>query len=114
MVVLEPPVVEQELGFVETVEGFHVEELAAEVAVEGFDVGILPGCSRLDVAGRDAGEAAPVAECVGDELRAVVAADQLGCLAAPIDDPLENADKCRRRPSGGLLAWRGLRGCTRR
>jgi len=37
------------------------------VAVERFDVGILPGCSWFDVAGGDACEAAPVLEGVGDE-----------------------------------------------
>ena len=34
VVVFQPPVFYEELGFVEGVEGFHVEELSSEVAVE--------------------------------------------------------------------------------
>jgi hypothetical protein len=43
VVVLLTPVVDQELGFVEAVEALEIEQFAAKVAVERFDVGILPG-----------------------------------------------------------------------
>jgi hypothetical protein len=62
------------------------------VAVERFDVGVLPGCARLDVAGTGAGVAAPVAECFGDELGSVVAAQVLGRTASLLDEALEDAD----------------------
>jgi hypothetical protein len=65
VVVLVPPLVEEQLRFEERVEGFEVEQLAAEVAVERFDERILPGCARFDVAGGDAVEAAPVAQSFG-------------------------------------------------
>ena len=77
LVVVVSPVFEQDLGFVEAFEGLEVEQFAAEVAVEGFDVGVLPGGSWLDVVGGDAGEAAPLFQGFGDELGAVVAADVL-------------------------------------
>jgi hypothetical protein len=76
VVVLQPPVLDQELGFVEGVEGFHVEQLVSEVAVERFGVGILPRSTGLDVGGGGVVEAAPVVECLGDELGTVVAADE--------------------------------------
>jgi hypothetical protein len=44
------------------------------------------GAPGLDVAGPDPGEATPVAKCVRDELGTVVATDQLGRAAAPLDD----------------------------
>src|SRR5258705_389082 len=93
MVVLEPSVLEQELRFEQAVEALHLEQLAAEVAVEGFDERILPGCAGLDVTGGGAGEATPVAECLADELGAVVAADQLRSSTPSLDDPLEHADR---------------------
>ena len=46
VVVLEPPVVEEQLGFEESVEALEVEQLAAEMAVEGFGLGcpaVAPG-----------------------------------------------------------------------
>jgi hypothetical protein len=51
VVVLELPVLEEQFRFEEAVEAFHFEQLASEVAVEGLDERILPGGSRLDVAG---------------------------------------------------------------
>jgi hypothetical protein len=50
------------LRFEQAVEAFHLEQLAAEVAVEGFDERILPGRAGLDVAGVGVVEAAPVAQ----------------------------------------------------
>jgi hypothetical protein len=47
------------LCFEQAVEAFHLEQLSAEVAVEGFDERILPGCCRLDVADAGVVEAAP-------------------------------------------------------
>ena len=71
VVVLEPPVVDEQLCFEEGVEAFDLEQLAAEVAVAGFNEGILPGCSRLDVAGLRVVEAAAVAQRLRAELGAV-------------------------------------------
>jgi hypothetical protein len=62
VVILQAPVFDEELGFVEGVEAFHVEEFASEVAVEGFGVGILPWCAGLDVGGGRGVESAPVLE----------------------------------------------------
>jgi hypothetical protein len=59
VVVLEAPVFEQELGFEQCVERLHVEQLVAEVSVEGLDVRVLPGGAGLDVGDRDAAETAP-------------------------------------------------------
>jgi len=51
VVVLESPVVDEQLGLKDGVEALEVEQLAAKVAVEGFDERILPGRSRFDLTG---------------------------------------------------------------
>ena len=79
MVVLVSPVFDQDLGFVEAVGELQVEELAAEVAVEGLDERVLPGGTGFDVAESGAGVAAPLFECLGDEFGAVVATNVDGC-----------------------------------
>src|SRR6516164_9783074 len=92
VVVLAPPVFHEQLCFEQAVEAFDLEQLPSQVAVEGFDERVLPGCSGFDVAGLGVVEAAPVAERLRDELGAVVAADQRGSSAAPLDDLLECVD----------------------
>ena len=113
MVVLESPVLQEQLSLVQAVEAFQFEQLSSEVAVEGFDERILPGCSWFDVAGLGVVEAAPVSECLADELRAVVATDQLWSSTAILDDAIECIDGV-----GHLfcvpLVLRVLRGCARR
>ena len=60
MVVCVSPVFDEDLGFEEAVEGLEVQQLVAEFAVEGFDVGVLSGCTGFDVGRGDPREAAPV------------------------------------------------------
>ena|SRR5947209_6433645 len=69
MVVFEPPVFDEELGFVEGVEGFHVEEFSSEVAVERFGVGILPW------------RAAPSPAGFGGQSQSLIAPQPLDALA---------------------------------
>jgi len=58
-------------------------ELVAEPAVEGVDPGVLPGVAVVDEDRVDATEAAPVGDGCGDELGAVVEADERG--VAPLE-----------------------------
>jgi hypothetical protein len=60
VVVFVSPVFDEDLGFEEAVEGLEVQEFVAEFAVEGFDVGVLPGCAGFDVGRGDPREATPV------------------------------------------------------
>src|ERR1700674_5249644 len=78
VVVVVSPVFEEDLGFVE--------------GVEGLDVGVLPGGSGFDVVGSGAGVAAPVAECFGDEFGPVVAADVGRCAPSGLDQALEDGN----------------------
>ena len=55
VVVFVSPVLDEHLGLEEAVEGLEIEQFVSEVAVERFDVGVLPGCAWLDVAGTGAG-----------------------------------------------------------
>ena len=74
---VDPEVLDQDLRLKEGLEDLPVEQLASELAVEGFDKRVLPGAAGLDVAGGGVGEAAPVPKGVGDELGPVVQAEKL-------------------------------------
>ena len=64
-------------GLVAAVEGFHVETLICQGAVESFVHTVLPGAARLDVPGRYAGSCQNSHQMFGDEFRAVVASYKL-------------------------------------
>jgi hypothetical protein len=100
VVVFEAPVIDEDFGFEEGVERFHLEKLAAQVAVKGLDVGVLPRCAGFDVGGGDAGEAAPVPQALSDEFGAVVAPDVIRS-ASPLEEFFEDRDDSVRvdRPS---------------
>ena len=53
VVVVVPPVFDDDLGFQQRVEPFDGQQLVAEPATEGLDIGILPGGAGFDVAGGD-------------------------------------------------------------
>ena len=74
-VVLDSPVLGQDLGLEQRVELFGDEELVAESAVEGFSERVLPRRAGIDERGLDAGEPAPVPHRVRGELGAVVHPD---------------------------------------
>jgi len=59
------------LGLEQGLEGFAVEQFAAELAVEGLDERVLPGVPGFDVAVGRGRKAAPVPEGVGGGLGAV-------------------------------------------
>jgi hypothetical protein len=92
VVVVVSPVFEQDLRLVERVERLHLEQFASQMPVEGLDVGVLPGCAWLDVAGTAAAEAAAVAERLGDEFGAVVATDVLRRWPVQGDEVGEDVD----------------------
>lgn len=80
-VVLAAEADEGDLGAAEGVEELAVEELVAELVVEALDVGVLPRGAGRDVERADVLGHEPVADGVGDELRAVVAAQVPGGAA---------------------------------
>jgi hypothetical protein len=45
------PLLDGNLSFFEAVEDLSIEELIAELSVEGLAVAVLPGTARLDVEG---------------------------------------------------------------
>jgi hypothetical protein len=45
------PLLDDDLGFVETVENFAVENIIAQLAVEVFAISVLSRAARLDVQG---------------------------------------------------------------
>src|SRR6266446_10748974 len=50
-VVVPSPALDDDLGLVESVEDFAVEQLVAQASVEALDVAVLPGATPLDVGG---------------------------------------------------------------
>ena len=50
-VVVDAPLLDEHLCFSQRVEDFAVEQLIAQLAVEGFAVAVLPGAPRCDVHG---------------------------------------------------------------
>ena len=102
-VVVDPPVLGEDLGLEEDVELLAVEVLVAHPAVEALDPGVLPGCPGSMKTVPGVVEAAPVGHRVGDELGAVVEADVGRCAAhrrqafETGDDPIGVDRTLRRR-----------------
>ncbi len=78
-VVLPSPAIGQALSLSHRGEQFSVEELVPEPAVERFGKAVLPRRSWLDVSRAGAAALGPASEGMGNELRAVVAADERRC-----------------------------------
>ena len=76
-VVVTAPVLDDDLGLLEGIEDLAVEQLVSEPRVEAFTVAVLPRGARCDIGGPGADGGDPVAHRVGDELGAVVGADEL-------------------------------------
>ena len=76
---------------IDVVEHFHVEAFVPEFSVEAFAVRVLPWFARIDVYRFSASFIDPFFQCVGDKLRAVVAADERG-RAVFFEEPLQNLD----------------------
>ena len=81
VVVLLAPAFDQHFRFLERVEKLALEQLVLQLAIEAFDVAVLPGRARFDVERLDADLLEPVADGVRCKLRAVVAADVGGHAA---------------------------------
>ncbi len=69
-VVLDPPVLDQDLRVEQRVELLDGQEFVAQPSVERLDEGVLPRRTRLDVARARARATAPVPQRVGGELGA--------------------------------------------
>jgi hypothetical protein len=91
-VVVDSPVLQEDLGFEQGVEALAVQGLVAETAVERLDPAVLPRSPGIDEDG--VGEPAPVGHRVGDELRAVVEA-HVG--RSPIQNPWIKGEPGYRR-----------------
>jgi hypothetical protein len=75
-VVVDPPVLEDHLGFEQGVEALAVEELVTEAPVERLDPGVLPRAARIDEHGVGAVEATPVGHRICDELGPMIEAHE--------------------------------------
>lgn len=74
-VVVLAPLLDDDLGLVQTVEDFPVEAFVAQLAVEGFAIAIFPRTAGFNVQRLGAQRREPVAHHVRGHLRAVVGAN---------------------------------------
>jgi len=70
------PLLDDDLGFLQRVEDFPVEQLVAEPCIEDFTVTGLPGRTGIDIASLRPVCGYPVANNSGDELRTGVDPDE--------------------------------------
>ena len=74
-VVVFTPLLDDDLGFLEAVEDFAVEQFVPQLAVEAFAIAVLPGTARCDVKGLDTDARQPLAHDLGGHLGAIVRPD---------------------------------------
>jgi len=79
VVVVHPPLVENDPSLRQAQEQLTVEQLVPKPAVEALHVAILPRARFLDVERANARPRQPLLDLLGNELRAVVAPQVLGC-----------------------------------
>ncbi len=82
----------QHFCFQEGGEGFRALKLVPEPAVETLAVGVLPWAAGLDVEGFKASPGDPFLHGPRHELRAIVAADELGQAAPRLNRRFQNTD----------------------
>lgn len=70
------PSFDDDLCFGARAEPLDAQALVAELAVEAFVVGVLPGLARIDQGRADAAMGEPLEDCQADELRSVVRAQE--------------------------------------
>ena len=82
LVVFHTPAFHDDPSFKQGSEELPIEAFIAELVMEAFDVAIFPWGARRDVEGLDSLIREPILDGVGDELRAIVASDVIGCSVA--------------------------------
>ena len=69
------PALDDDLGLLQRVKDFTIEQFITELRVEAFTVAVLPRTAWLDVGGLGSNGCNPLADGLGDELRAIVGTD---------------------------------------
>ena len=77
IVVIGTPMIRQTLHRRAVVEDFQEKKLISEATVEALNESVLPRTTRLNVKGAYIKLREPLAQSLGNELRAVVATDEL-------------------------------------
>ncbi len=106
-VIFHPPLFDEHFGFQQRAEDFAVEAFIPELVVEAFDVAVFPRGTGPDIERFNFVFFEPVADGVGDELRAIVAADVLG-LAVPRHGRLDHGDDLHRPDRPGHVHRQAL------
>ncbi len=71
-IVVPAPTLDHRLRFLKRVEDLAIEQFAAEFRIEAFSIAVLPGTARLGVGCFRPDRVDPIANCFGNELRAVI------------------------------------------
>ena len=80
-VVVLPPSFDDDLGFLQRVEDFAIEQFVTKLRVEAFAIAIFPRTAGHDVGGLGTDSGDPFTQRLGDELRAVVGSNVAGDAA---------------------------------
>ena len=70
-VVVDTPLLDQDLGLTQAAEQFAIEQLVPEPSIEAFDVAVLPRAAWLDEGGLGTDSRDPLPNGLGDELRPI-------------------------------------------
>ena len=70
-----PPGFDEDLGFLEGVKDFSIQELVAQPRIEALDVAVLPRPTGLDQGGAGPDRGNPSPDGLGHELRTIVGPD---------------------------------------
>jgi len=81
VVVVHPPLVENDSGLRQAQEQLSVEQLVPKPAVEALHVAVFPRARLLDVERANARPRQPFLDLFGNELRPVIAAQMLRCTS---------------------------------
>jgi len=109
LVVVATPGFDDDLRLGATPEPFERQAFVAELAVEAIVVTVLPRLSGVDVGGLDLLLGEPLQDCLTDELRAVVRAQEARCTVLG-DEPGEDLDDATRADQAGNVDRQALPG----
>src|SRR4051812_1319485 len=92
-VVMPAPALDDDLRLAKSVEDLAVEQFVPQPGIEALDIAILPRAARSDVGGLGSNRRDPLLDGLGDELRAVVGADEARHAAqGELVDDVEHAE----------------------
>jgi hypothetical protein len=95
-IVVTSPAFDEDLGFVQRIEEFPVQQFISQFAIKRFDIAVLPRAAGLNKQGLDTHALSPVPHRVGSEFGGVIRTNMRGDSA--VDKELGQAGEHIVRP----------------